>query len=101
MNLKPLEIHQAIASQREDIAAAITRAITSATEHHRKAVVTVKFTAAHDKDSPGVLVVTSVLKVKEPRGPRIDVTGTSEECELLRMRTDEESGQESIGGGEA
>ena len=97
MNIKPLEIHQAIATQREDIAAAITRAITSATEHHRKAVVTVKFTAAHDKDSPGVLVLTSVLKVKEPRGPRIDVTEAGEECELLRIKLGDEDGQQEIG----
>lgn len=96
MNVRKLDIHQAATSQREVIADAIERALDSAAKHHCKAAVTVTFTAKHDKDAPHILVLSSVLKVKEPKGPRIDVTGTSEPEELLRIKTDEEAGQQKL-----
>lgn len=96
MNIKPLEIHQAVAEGRDLTAEAIQRALKSAAKHHRKASVSVTFTAKHDKDAPHVLVLSSVLKVKEPKGPRIDVTGTSEPHELMRIDTGEDNGQQKI-----
>jgi len=96
MNIKPLEIHQAVATQREVTAEAVERALKSASKHHRKASVTVTFTAKHDKDSPHILTLSAILKVKEPKGPRIDITGTSEAEELLRLDTGEAAGQQGL-----
>jgi hypothetical protein len=96
MNVRPLDIHQAVASQREVTGEAIERVLKSAAKHHRKASVTVTYTAKHDKDAPHVLVLSSVLKVKEPKGPRIDVTGTSEAAELMRVKVGDEPGQQEI-----
>ena len=96
MNLKKFDLLQAISAQREVTADAIERALKSAAKHHRKASVTVTFKASHDKDAPHMLVLSSVLKVKEPKGPRIDITGTSEAEELMRVNTGEDPGQQEL-----
>lgn len=96
MNVKPFDILQALAVQREVTASAVERALKSAAKHHRKASVTVTYKASHDKDSPHMLVLSSVLKVKEPKGPRIDVTGTSEAEELMRIKAGEDPGQQEL-----
>lgn len=96
MNIKPFDILQATTAQREVVAAAVERALKSAAKHHRKASVTVTYKASHDKDAPHMLVLSSVLKVKEPKGPRIDVTGASEVEELIRINTGEDPGQQEL-----
>jgi hypothetical protein len=96
MNANPEEIAQAVESQKDMTAEAVAQAIKSAARHHRKASVTVTYTAKHDKESPHVLVVSSTIKVKEPKGQRIDITGTSEPAELLRLDTEEADGQQKI-----
>ena len=96
MNIRKLDISAAIQSRRDVITDAVERALQSASKHHRKARVTVAFTAGHDKDAPHVLVLSSLLKVKEPKGPRIDVMGSSEDEELMRIDTGEAAGQQKI-----
>jgi hypothetical protein len=96
MNTNPEEIAEAVESQKDLTAESVAQAIKSAARHHRKASVTVTYTAKHDKESPHVLVVSSTIKIKEPKGARIDITGTSEPAELLRMDTGEDEGQQRL-----
>lgn len=97
MNLQPNEIDTAIISQQASIADAIELALKSAERHYRKASVVVTFTAARDKNASHILVLKSVIKVKTPKGARVDVTTTSETEELLRIDTGETDGQQKIG----
>jgi hypothetical protein len=97
MNINRNEVSAAISGEQTlTICDAILRGFKANESSGRAASVTVNYKIKRDKDAPNVAVLIATIKAREPKGARIEITAKSDDAELMRVKVNEEQGQQKI-----
>jgi hypothetical protein len=96
MNINKTELGVIVKDQAAKLIPLIERALEDSAKHGRSSRVVMTLNIKHDKKNPNQINLTAIAKTKEPKGDKIDLSGTTDEELLMSFVVSEEDGQQTI-----
>jgi hypothetical protein len=96
MNINKTDLAGVIVAQAGQLTALVERAISDSAKHGRSSRVVMTLNIRHDKKNPNKINLTAVAKTKEPKGDKIDLSGTTDSELLMSFIVNEDDGQQKI-----